>query len=130
MVTKRQARTNIARLKSGLEFRGEVSGVRQTYYVFEAKTCYFVLSFALSETKPGSGYFNIVDKPAVEYVRDRFSRDRKVTAKDVVARARRTKHAPTSLVALNILYVLVALDEAAIVAEGAHRQLVFSVAGG
>jgi hypothetical protein len=127
MVTKRQARSNIARIKSGLDFRGEVSGIRQTYYVFEAKTCFFVMSFARSETKPGSGYFNIVDKAAVDYVRERFAGDDEVTAKDVLARARRTKHIATSLTALNVLYVLAALGEAEIVAEGDHRQLVFSV---
>src|SRR5690606_4999425 len=103
-------------------------GVRQTYYVFEADTCYFVMSFARSETKPGAGYFNIVEKGAVEYVRERFAGDKKVTAKDVLARAKRTKHAATSLIALNILYVLTALGEAEIVAEGNNRQLVFSVA--
>lgn len=128
MVTKRQARSDIARIKSGLSFRGEVSGIRQTYYVFEAETCYFVMSFALSETKPGSGYFNIVDKAAVDYVRDRFAGDDDVTAKDVFVRARRTKHIATRLIALNVLYVLAALGEAEIAGEGAHRQLLFSVA--
>jgi hypothetical protein len=128
MVTRRQARSNIAKIKSGLDFRGEVSGVRQTYYVFEADTCYFVMSFALSETKPGSGYFNIVDKAAVDYVRQRFAGDKKVTAKDVFARAKRTRHVATRLIALNVLYVLAALGEAEIVAEGLHRQLLFSVA--
>lgn len=128
MVTKRQARSDIARIKSGLTFRGEVSGVRQTYYVFEAESCYFVMSFALSETKPGSGYFNIVDKAAVDYVRERFAGDDEATAKDVFARARRTKHIATRLIALNVLYVLAALGEAEIVAEGTHRQLLFSVA--
>lgn len=128
MTTKRQARSDIARIKSGLEFRGEVSGVRQTYYVFEADTCYFVMSFARSESKPGAGYFNIVEKSAVDYVRERFAGDKKVTAKDVLARARRTKHVATSLIALNILYVLTALGEAEILGEGDNRQLVFSVA--
>ena len=127
MATKRQARSNIARIKSGLRFRGEVSGIRQTYYVFEADTCFFVMSFARSEAKPGAGYFNMVDKAAVDYVRDRFAGEDEVTAKDVLARARRTKHAATSLIALNILYVLTALGEAEIVAEGLHRQLVFAV---
>ena len=129
MVTKRQARKSITRLQAGLVFRGEVSGVRQTYYVFEAEGAFFVLSFALSETKAGSGYFNVVDAAAVDYVRARFAGDRAVTAKDVAERARRTKHAPSSLVALNILYVLVALNEARIVREAAHRQLIFSVKG-
>src|SRR5690606_24996641 len=90
MATKSELRSNIARIKSGLEFRGEVSGVRQTYYVFEADTCYFVMSFARSESKPGAGYFNIVEKSAVGYVRKRFAGDKKVTARDVHARAKRT----------------------------------------
>jgi hypothetical protein len=130
MVTRREARKNIARLQSGLVFRGEVAAVRQTYYVLEAEGAFFVLSFALSESKAGSGYFNVVDAKAVEYVRDRFAGERGVTAKAVVARAKRTAHAPSSLVALNILYVLVALEQAKIVSQGANRQLVFSVKGG
>jgi hypothetical protein len=109
-------------------FRGEVAGVRQTYFVLEAQGSYFVLSFARSELKPGAGYFNVVDSKAVDYVRARFAGEKVVTAQEVTARARRTKHAPTSLVALNILYVLVALDEAKIVSEGQHRQLRFSIA--
>lgn len=130
MVSKRQARKNLVKLQSGLVYRGEVTGVRQTYYVFEAEGAFFVLSFARAESKPGAGYFNMVDTKAVDYVRQRFAGDRRVTAKDVVARARRTPHTPTSLVALNVLYVLVALGEAKIVEEGANRQLVFSIARG
>ncbi len=128
MVSKRQARKNIANLQAGLVFRGEVGGVRQTYYVLEAEGSFFVMSFARSESKPGAGYFNMVDAKAVDYVRDRFAGEKNVTAQEVADRARRTKHAPTSLIALNILYVLVALDEARIVGEGQHRQLRFSVA--
>jgi hypothetical protein len=128
MVSKRQARKSIASLQSGLVFRGEVAGVRQTYFVLEAQGSYFVLSFARSELKPGAGYFSVVDGKAVDYVRARFAGEKVVTAQEVTARARRTKHAPTSLVALNILYVLVALDEAKIVSEGQHRQLRFSIA--
>jgi hypothetical protein len=127
MVTKRQARTSISRLQAGLEFRGEVTGVRQTYYVFAAEDCFFVMSFARSESKRASGYFNIVDAGAVGYVRNKFAGDRAVTAKEVVAAARRTKHAPTNLVALNILYVLVASGDARIAGEGMHQQLVFSI---
>lgn len=130
MVSKSQARKSIRSLQSGLVFRGEVAGVRQTYFVLEATGSYFVLSFARSEAKPGAGYFNVVDAKAVDYVRQRFAGQKAVTAQDVAGRARRTKHAATSLVALNILYVLVALDEAKIVGEGPHRQLRFSVARG
>jgi hypothetical protein len=50
-----------------------------------------------------------------------------VTAKDVFSSARRTKHVASSLSALNILYVLVALEQAALLRVGAHRQLFFSV---
>lgn len=128
MVNKRQARKSIASLQSGLVFRGEVAGVRQTYYVLEAEGSYFVMSFARSEAKPGAGYFNVVEAKAVDYVRDRFSGEKGVTAQEVARRAKRTKHAPTSLVALNILYVLVALDQARIAGEGQHRQLSFSIA--
>lgn len=128
MVTKREARRQIASLQSGLIYRGEVTGVRQTYYVFETEGSFFVLSFARPEAKRASGYFNVVDARAVAYVRDRFAGDKAVTAKDVAGKARRTKHAPTSLIALNILYVLVALGSAKIVREGAHQQLVFAVA--
>lgn len=128
MVSKRQARKNIASLQSGLTFRGEVAGVRQTYYVLEAEGSFFVMSFARSDAKPGAGYFNVVNAKAVDYVRGRFAGEKGVTAQEVARRAKRTKHAPTSLVALNILYVLVALDEAKITGEGQHRQLSFTVA--
>lgn len=128
MISKRQARKNIASLQSGLVFRGEVAGVRQTYFVLEAQGSFFVMSFARSEAKPGAGYFNVVDAKAVAYVRERFAGEKGVTAQEVARRAKRTQHAPTSLVALNILYVLVALDEAKIAGEGQHRQLRFSVA--
>lgn len=128
MVSKRQARKDIASLQSGLVFRGEVAGVRQTYYVLEAADSFFVMSFARSETKPGAGYFNVVNAKAVDYVRERFAGEKGVTAQEVARRAKRTKHAPTSLVALNILYVLVALDEAKIAGEGQHRQLSFTIA--
>ncbi|MGH8222112.1 MAG: hypothetical protein ACREQZ_03980 [Woeseiaceae bacterium] len=127
MVTKRQARTNIARLQAGLDYRGEASGARQTYYVFEASDCYFVLSFAPAESTRGSGYFTVVDNAVVDYVRKRFAGEKKITAKDLVRGARRTRHIPNNLLALNIFYVLVALGEAKIVGEGPNRQLLFSI---
>jgi hypothetical protein len=45
----------------------------------------------------------------------------------VLAAARRTKHIPTRLLALNVLYVLVALHWATITRAGEHRQLFFAV---
>jgi hypothetical protein len=118
---------NIKTLQRGLKYRGRVVAVRQTYYVFEAKVYFFVLSFARSKARKGSGYFNVVAQEAVTYVQARLGGKSGVTAKAVVAVARRTKHVPTSLTALNILYILVALKQAAILRAGKHRQLFFSV---
>jgi hypothetical protein len=118
---------NIRKLQQGLKYRGRVMAVRQTYHVFEAKEYFFVLSFARSKARKGSGYFNVVDQAAVQYVQAHFGGKRGVTAKDVVSAARRTKHVPTALMALNILYVLVALEQATMLRAGAHQQLFFAV---
>ena len=121
---------NIQSLQRGLKYRGRVEAVRQTYHVFEAHGYFFVLSFALSRARRGSGYFNVIDTDAVEYVQQRIGGTRAVTAKDVVAAARRTRYVPTTLAALNILYILVALEAASIVRAGEHRQLFFAVKKG
>jgi len=121
---------NIRTLQRGLKYRGRVEAVRQTYHVFEAEGYFFVLSFALSKARRGSGYFNVIDTDAVEYVQQRFGGTRGVTAKDVVAAARRTRYVPTTLAALNVLYILVALQSASIVRAGENRQLFFSVRKG
>jgi hypothetical protein len=95
--------------------------------VFEASDYFFVLSFSLSKARRGSGYFNVVSRAAVSYVHGHFSGKTRVTAKDAFSVARRTKHIPTTLMALNILYVLVALGEARILRTGEHRQLFFAL---
>jgi hypothetical protein len=118
---------NIRKLQQGFKYRGRVAAVRQTYHVFEASDYFFVLSFSLSRSRRGSGYFNVVNRSAVDYVQARVGGNSGVTAKDVVVAARRTKHVPSSLMALNILYVLVGLGQARIVRAGEHRQLFFAV---
>src|ERR1700684_2698704 len=118
---------NIRKLQQALKYRGRVAAIRQTYHVFEASDYFFVLSFALSKTRRGSGYFNVVNTAAVDYVQRHLGGRSGVTAKDAVAVARRTKHVPTSLMALSILYVLVSLGQARIVRAGEHRQLFFAV---
>jgi hypothetical protein len=95
--------------------------------VFEAHGYFFVLSFALSKARRGSGYFNVIATDAVDYVQQRFGGTRGVTARDVVAAARRTRRIPTTLAALNVLYILVALGSASIARAGEHRQLFFTV---
>jgi hypothetical protein len=121
---------NIRTLQRGLQYRGRVKAVRQTYHVFEAQGYFFVLSFALSRARRGSGYFNVIDTDAVGYVQQRLGGTRGATAKDVVAAARRTRYIPNTLVALNVLYILVALRSASILRAGEHRQLFFSVKKG
>lgn len=118
---------NIRKLQQGLKYRGRVAAVRQSYHVFEAKDYFFVLSFARPRARRGSGYFNVVDQAAVRYVQARVGGRSGVTANDVVSVARRTKHVSGGLQALNILYVLVALEQATILRSGEHRQLFFSV---
>jgi hypothetical protein len=48
----------------------------------------------------------------------------------VLTAAKRTRHVPTRLLALNVLYVLVALKRATITRAGEHRQLFFTVRKG
>jgi hypothetical protein len=64
---------NIRKLQKGLKYRGQVAGVRQTYHVFEASDYFFILSFARSKERRGSGYFNVINMAAVEYVQGRFA---------------------------------------------------------
>jgi hypothetical protein len=118
---------NIKTLQRGLKYIDRVKAIRQTYHVFEAYDYFFVLSFALSRARRGSGYFNVIARDAVDYVQHRFGGSRGVTAKDVVAASRRTRHVPTTLAALNVLYILVALQAASIARAGENRQLFFTV---
>lgn len=118
---------NIRALQRGLQYCGRVDAVRQTYHVFDGAGLFLVLSFARARARRGSGYFNLVDKAAVDYVQARLGGARGVTANSVVATARRTRHIPTRLLALNVLYVLVALRRASITRAGEHRQLFFAV---
>jgi hypothetical protein len=118
---------NIRTLQRGLKYIDRVEAIRQTYHVFEAHGYFFVLSFARSRARRGSGYFNVIATEAVDYVQKRFGGTRGVTAKDVLAASRRTRRIPTSLVALNVLYILVALGSASIARSGENRQLFFTV---
>jgi hypothetical protein len=118
---------NIRSLQRGLRYCGRVAAVRQTYHVFESERFFLALSFARSRSRRASGYFNLIDKAAVDYVQERVGGSRGVTANEVVEAARRTGHVPTRLLALNVLYVLVALGRARITRAGEHRQLYFAV---
>jgi len=116
---------NVKRLVRGLSYSGEVEGKRQKYHVFAGAGFFLVLSF--SKTKARAGNFNVVDSGAVDYVRKRFGGRRGITTVDVAVKARRTRHFPTTLAALNVLYVLVATGQATIDTRRADPKLFFNV---
>ncbi|HLC02698.1 MAG TPA: hypothetical protein VJK02_06650 [Anaerolineales bacterium] len=110
---------------TNLTYVGKVQGQRQTYHVFEGGDSYLIAS--PSRSKPNAGYFNLVEKTAVDYVLKRIKGERGITSQLIVQRARRTKRIVDSLHALNILYVLVALGKAKIDRKREGRRLYFDV---
>ncbi|MGQ0384735.1 MAG: hypothetical protein ACT4UP_08665 [Gammaproteobacteria bacterium] len=100
---------NIRSLAKGLQYRGEASGKRQTYFVFESGNAYVVMS--ASRTKRASGYFNLVSRAAVERIRRSYAGKQDVTARVLAARSRGAG-VRDALQALNVLYVLVATGRA------------------
>ena len=116
---------NIRSLTTGLEYRGEVEGKRQTYYVFEGRSQYLVMSF--SRAKANAGNFNVVASDAVAYVARRFGGKQGLTAKTVHKASRRPRLVGSHLAALNILYVLVAIGSARIDARFHERAIYFNV---
>jgi hypothetical protein len=119
---------DIKSLAKGLAYVGEAQGKRQTYYIFEGRKHFFVMSF--SRAKRNAGNFNIVSPEAVAYVRKRFAGARGLTSQDVVKRSRRPRLIRTALEALNILYILVATGEAKVdQRRQATPQLFFNLSG-
>jgi hypothetical protein len=112
-------------LTTGLQFHGEVQGKRQHYYVLSSPRQYFVMS--LSTSKRGAGYFNLVGKAAVERLYRRLRGRRGLTARMVFTRSRSRRAVPSALMALNMLYVLVATDRATLDSRRASRELFFNV---
>ncbi len=119
---------NIRSLTTRLQYRGEVEGKRQTYYVFEGKSQYLVMSF--SRSKANAGNFNVVAGDAVEYVARRFGGRQGLTAKILHKTSRRPRLVRGHLAALNILYVLVATGRAKIDARFREREIYFNVRRG
>ena len=116
---------NIKSLSAGLSFRGNVTGRRQKYYVFEGKDAFFVFSF--SKAKPKAGYFNMVSAEAVAYVKRLAGGEQGVTAQALNKRTRKPKLVGSALEALNVLYVLVAIGSANIDHRHKDRQLFFNI---
>ena len=119
---------DIRSLAKGLTYVGEAQGKRQTYYIFEGRTHFFVMSF--SRSKRNAGNFNIVSAQAVEYVRTRFAGAKGLTSQEVAKKNRRPRLFRTALEALNILYILVAMGYAKV--DQRHQatpQLFFNMSG-
>jgi hypothetical protein len=116
---------NVKKLMQGLTYLGDVTGKRQTYYVFQGTGLFMVLSF--SRTKPSAGNFNVVKADAVDHVRKRFAGKSGVTTGDVVGRGRKSRQVPSALAALNILYVLAAMGRAKVDARRVGPKLFFNV---
>lgn len=116
---------NIRNLTSGLLYRGEVPAVRQTYYVFEGKKHFFVLTF--SRSKSNAGNFNIVDADAANYIAKAFSGKKAVSSKDVLKGCKKPQYVSDSLKALNILYSLVATKRAIIDTRFKGKELKFNI---
>jgi hypothetical protein len=113
-------------LIKGLTFHGEVQGKRQHYYILSSAHQYFVMS--VSSSKRDAGNFNLVRKSAVDQLYRRLRGQQGLTARLVFDRTRNRRLVPSSLAALNILYVLVATNRAAIdMRRKSSREIFFNM---
>ena len=112
-------------LTTGLTFHGEVQGKRQHYYILSSARQYFVMS--VSSSKRDAGNFNLVSKSAVDRLYRRLRGQQGLTARLVFNRTRNRRLVPSSLAALNILYVLVATDRASIDMRHKTREIFFNM---
>ena len=110
---------------TGLTFHGEVQGKRQHYYILSSARQYFVMS--VSSSKRDAGNFNLVSKSAVDRLYRRLRGQQGLTARHVFNRTRNRRLVPSSLAALNILYVLVATDRASIDMRHKTREIFFNM---
>ena len=115
----------IAELNEGLKYCGDVTSIKQRYFVFESATHYFLLSFRPHD--PSSGNFSCTTKNSVDWVYKRWKGYERVSAAGVVEDAKKTRRVPDKHIALDILYVLTALSRAEIEGYFEHKELYFSV---
>ena len=109
---------------SGLSFIKEVTGKTQTYYVYEGKNDFILMTVSKSKN---SCNFNVVQKEAADYVKTKFSGRQKITANDVVKESKKPIHIKGSLDALNILYALCSTGTAKIDSRIKKKQLFFNI---
>ncbi|MFO1490257.1 MAG: hypothetical protein U1F87_04940 [Kiritimatiellia bacterium] len=116
---------NASNMTSGLLYRGEVESKRQTYYIYEGKRHFLVMSF--SRAKRNAGNFNIINSSAVQYVLKRFAGKKAITATALYKASRKPQYVASQLDALNILYVLAATKQAKIDTRFKSKSLFFNI---
>jgi hypothetical protein len=109
---------------SGLSFVREVTGKTQTYYVYEGKNDFILMTVSKSKN---SCNFNVVPKEAADYVKTKFTGRQKITTNDVVKESKKPIYIKGSLDALNILYALCATGAAKIDSRIKQKQLFFNI---
>jgi len=82
---------------------------------------------SVSSSKRDAGNFNLVSKSAVDRLYRRLRGQQGLTARHVFNRTRNRRLVPSSLAALNILYVLVATDRASIDMRHKTREIFFNM---
>ena len=116
---------NMRALLGELKYLDEVESKRQTYYVFEGRKNFVLMTF--SRNKVGAGNFTVVDKAAVEYVASRFAGKQGITSNDIVQASRKPQYIRSALDALNIVYAMIATRRAKIDGRYKGKQLRFNV---
>lgn len=104
-----------------LRHRGRVASLKRTYHVLEGVRDYLLVSPGTRE----GGNYSIVTKASLAYVLKRVGGRRSVTSADVWAACKRSRLLRDRFSVLNALYVLVAIEAAAISKFG--RPLRFNV---
>jgi hypothetical protein len=112
------------KILADLKFVKEVIAKRQTYYVYESKDSYILMT--VNKAKD-SFNFNVVSKDATDYVKKAFKGRQKLTTSDVVKESRKPAYIKESFDALNILYALCALSDAKIDKRYGGIKLFFNI---
>jgi hypothetical protein len=115
---------NPKQLLANLEFVDEVSGKRQTYYIYENESEFVLMT--VSRAKDDSFNFSIVSKDASEYVRLKFKGRKQLTVTDVLNEIKKPAYVRSRFNALNILYTLCAKKHFRIDHRYKGKELIFS----
>jgi lysozyme family protein len=118
---------NIKQLQQGLDYCGRVEAVRQTYHVFQAKGRVPDLVLRAVEGSQGLRLFQSHRRSGRRLRAGSDGRTQRCHGERHRAGGPAHQAHHGSLQALNILYVLVALNQASIQKAGENRQLFFSV---